>query len=115
MDHPSLTYLGQDETVSLKDRSNRWIVTRRFKTGSVLVPVDNLLAVPLENPGYRFGYDKPDGIEEDPIHGPYRLNVLSPAAFNQVTGPRRRTSCVGGWITSLNNTALWTSPRFRVT
>ena len=39
----------------------------------------------LDEPGYRFGYDQPDGIDADPIHGPYRLDALSPAVFDHVT------------------------------
>jgi hypothetical protein len=83
---PVLHYEGQLDRVFLKDRSYRWITTRIFTTDSLAdSTAEEVLTVLLDEPGYRFGYDSPDGIAKDPIHGPYRLDALSPAVFDQLT------------------------------
>jgi hypothetical protein len=83
---PILSYQGQLDHVFLKDQSYRWIVTRVFTTDSLAdSTAEEILTVLSDEPGYRFGYDQPDGIDTDPIHGPYRLDALSPAVFDHVT------------------------------
>jgi hypothetical protein len=82
---PILTFQGQ-VVVFLKDRSYRWIDTRLFTTDSLSEPTaEDILTVLLAEPRYRYGYDQPDGIAMIPIHGPYRLDALSPAVFDHVS------------------------------
>lgn len=86
---PSLSYQGEADPVFLDDGSYRWVITKRFTSDSLAdSTAEEVLAELLEQPAYRYGYDSPERVDEAPIHGPYRLDALSPSVFDYVTATR---------------------------
>lgn len=95
---PTLSYQGEDDPIFLNDRTYRWVITKRFTADSLTnASPEEVLAALLEQPGYRHGYDSPERIDQGPVHGPYRLDAMSPAFFDMVTA-RRSEEILHEWM-----------------
>ncbi len=69
--------------INLPDQSYRWAVIKGFTwVGDGQSGLD-LLAALCEHPAFKDHYCAPgeDGIGEEPLHGPYRLDALSTTTF----------------------------------
>jgi hypothetical protein len=85
------------QTVFLTDGRYRWIVVKRFHLNRPSLAKDAILTALLAHPSYKDSFASPEGETDSPIHGRYRLDALSPDAFDEVT-PRHASDELEGWL-----------------
>ena len=81
----SLTFTDRS-FINFRDRSFRWVVSKRFGFTPALAPDEEILAALIGHRHYRDHYASGDSHEHDSgtIHGPYLVERISPASFESI-------------------------------